>query len=176
MWWNKKKKLKKKREITYLELNEKFLKKHSFISDWYMRKYLLNKNGLQPITEEGIEYQKRMKDFFSRQYGMLPKSFNPVANINLAFDDDFDPYPIVKLQDLYTKIVDVFPESFTEKLICDWDGGDELKRSIIIDEIAVDALPGYIFVFDFVNQKFCDIKEHIKCWLIKNYLEKQKRN
>lgn len=37
MIWNKKKKLKDKREKDYLELNNKFKDKHQIVANWYMK-------------------------------------------------------------------------------------------------------------------------------------------
>ena len=41
MFWNKKKKLKEKREKEYLELNKKFQDKHQIVCNYYAPKYLL---------------------------------------------------------------------------------------------------------------------------------------
>jgi hypothetical protein len=115
MFWNKKKKLKEKREKEYLELNKKFLEKHQIVCNYYAPKYLFgNNNGMQPVTEEGFEYQRRMKDFFGEKYGQLPKSFNPFASVNYGFDKNFDYHPVEKLMELYNQIEIVFPEPFIE--------------------------------------------------------------
>ena len=39
MFWDKKKKLKEKREKEYLELNKKFQDKHQIVANWYSKKY-----------------------------------------------------------------------------------------------------------------------------------------
>lgn len=114
MFWNKNKKLKEKREKEYLELNKKFQDKHQIVADWYCEKYLVG-IGLQPITEQGFKYQRRVINFFGdNMYGKLPKSFNPFASINYGFDKNFDHYPIEKLLELYNQIEIVFPEPFIE--------------------------------------------------------------
>jgi hypothetical protein len=113
MLWNRKKKLKEKREKEYLKLNKKFLEKHQIVCDYYVPKYLVG-IGLQPISEEGFEYQRRMKNFFGEKYGQLPKSFNPLAGINYGFDKNFDYHPVEKLMELYNQIEIVFPEPFIE--------------------------------------------------------------
>lgn len=113
MFWNKKKKLNEKREKEYLELNNKFTDKHQIVAKWYSEKYLFgNNNGMQPVTEDGFEYQRRVKWFFGEEYGKLPKSFNAFANVNYGYDKKFDHNPVEKLMELYEKIEIVFPEPF----------------------------------------------------------------
>jgi hypothetical protein len=113
MFWNKKKKLKEKREKEYLELNKKFQDKHQIVCNYYAPKYLLgNQNGMQPVTEEGFEYQRRMRYFFGDLYGQLPRSFNAFAGVNSGFDKNFDYYPVEKLMELYNQIEIIFPEPF----------------------------------------------------------------
>ena len=75
-------------------------------------KYLCNNNGLQPVTEDGFSYQKRVIDFFNYQYGKLPHSYNLYASVNIYHIENFDHFPIEKLQELYNKIETTFPEPF----------------------------------------------------------------
>lgn len=119
MFWDKKKKLKEKREKEYLELNKKFQDKHQIVANWYSKKYLIgNHNGMKPVTLEGFEYQRRVKNFFGdNMYGKLPKSFNPFAGVNYGFDTDFDYFPVEKLLKLYSQIETVFPEPFNRSTI-----------------------------------------------------------
>lgn len=111
MWWNKK----KRREKEYLELNKKFQDKHQIIANWYCKKHLLgNNNGMQPVTEEGFEYQRRVKSFFDGKYGQLPRSFSMHGYLNQWNVKNFDYFPVEKLLELYNKIEEVFPEPFAE--------------------------------------------------------------
>ena len=116
MFWNKKKKLKEKREKEYLELNKKFQDKHQIVANWYSKKYLFgNHNGMQPVIEEGFEYQRRVKNFFGdNMYGQLPHSFSRFPYLNQGNIKDFDYFPIEKLLELYNQIEIVFPEPFIE--------------------------------------------------------------
>ena len=112
MFWNKNKKLKESREKEYFELNKMFKNKHQIVANWYMKKYLCNNNGLQPVTEDGFSYQKRIIEFFNYQYGKLPHSYNLYASVNIYHNEDFDYFPVEKLQDLYNQIEIFFPEPF----------------------------------------------------------------
>ena len=116
MFWNKKKKLKEKREKEYLELNKTFQDKHQIVANWYCKKYLFgNHNGMQPVTEEGFEYQRRVKSFFGDNgYGQLPHSFSGFPYLNQSNEKDFDYYPVEKLMELYNQIEIIFPEPFVK--------------------------------------------------------------
>jgi hypothetical protein len=118
MFWNKKKKLKEKREKEYFELNKKFQDKHQIVANWYSKKYLFgNHNGMQPVTEEGFEYQRMVKSFFGDNcYGQLPHSFSGFPYLNQSNEKDFDYYPVEKLMELYNQIEIIFPEPFLDAL------------------------------------------------------------
>lgn len=111
MFGFKKRKLKELRKKDYAILTNKFKDKHQIVCNWYMNKYLNNHNGLQPVTQEGFDYQKRVLGFFRDLYGKLPQSFNLFANVSYG-DENFDSTPIEKLQDLYNQIEIIFPEPF----------------------------------------------------------------
>lgn len=118
MFWYKKKKLKELRKERYLELNKKFKDKHQIVSNWYMKNYLCNNNGLLPITEDGFSYQRRVVSFFGDdKYGKLPMSFNQFATVNIHHDKNFDHYPIEKLLELYNEIEIFFPEPFYKQTV-----------------------------------------------------------
>lgn len=109
MFWKKT----KTREQSYLELNEKFKDKHGIVANWYMKKHLCNNNGLLPINEEGLSYQRRMVDFFGdNKYGKLPYSYSLIPYLNQGNIKNFDYFPIEKLLELYNQIEEFFPEPF----------------------------------------------------------------
>lgn len=113
MFWKKR----ETRKQSYLELNKKFKDKHQIVANWYMKNYLLNNNGLQPINEEGFSYQRRMKDFFGdNKYGKLPYSYSGIPYLNQGNVKNFDYFPIEKLLELYNKIEDFFPEPFEQQI------------------------------------------------------------
>jgi len=108
----KKRKLTRKQE--YDELLKKFYEKHNIVVGWYCKKYLFgNHNGMQPVTEKGFEYQKRVKYFFGARFGELPKSFNEFASVSYG-TPNFDYTPVEKLKELYDEIEIVFPEPFKQ--------------------------------------------------------------
>lgn len=118
-WFNfgeKKRKLARQiaRQEEYDELIKEFYKKHSIVAKWLCTKYLFgNHNGMQPVTPEGFEYQRRVKHFFGARFGEFPKSFNSFASVSYGAPN-FDFTPVEKLRELYNEIEIVFPEPFKQ--------------------------------------------------------------
>lgn len=96
-----------KRKSDFIKLNKKFRNKHTYIADWFIRKY-----GTYPTCKKAVEFHERLCKFFLDKYGKLPNSYNHLSNVNHLFKSNFDHYPIEKLKKLYEQIESEFPEPF----------------------------------------------------------------
>jgi hypothetical protein len=115
-WWQfKKKKEYVSRKETYLALNKKFRKEHSFIVQWAYDN-LEFKATLPQTSKEAQLFSTRLKSFFGVEYGCLPWSYDAYSNV-IWGSSNSDYYPLEKLTKLYKRIRKEFPEPYNKLLI-----------------------------------------------------------
>lgn len=103
------------RKLEYAILLKKLYDKHNFIAIYHGKKAKERGDSAYMARHEDTQkFRRRIKQFFDGEFGECPGSFSVWASVSY-FNPNFDYYPVEKLQKIYDKIEDAFPEPFEEE-------------------------------------------------------------